>query len=136
MLLFLLNPYSAFSACQISARHCWQSLWSCSWCACSGCTNIIWILHVRDQLPAQNQDEFLKLETWLSDGNDEIMTLNQNHVWNDWNLIRSCFLSCHQCKIMQLLTAKFPYYEKDMGVLFNNYHSTLKSPERTSQTYS
>ena len=29
---------------------------------------------------------------------------------------------------MQSLTAKFPYYEKDMGVLFNHYHSTLEIP--------
>ena len=44
----------------------------------SHCINSISILNARSKLSAQNRDAFLELEDWLSDGDDEILTLNRN----------------------------------------------------------
>lgn len=36
--------------------------------------------HIRDKLPVQNREDFIELEAWLSDGDDEVMTTNRAHL--------------------------------------------------------
>ena len=33
--------------------------------------------HVRDKLPVQKRDDYLELEAWLADGDDEVLTANR-----------------------------------------------------------
>jgi hypothetical protein len=36
--------------------------------------------HIRDKLPIQNREDFLELEAWLTDGEDDVLTVNRTQL--------------------------------------------------------
>lgn len=118
--------------------------------------------HVRDKLPVQKRDDYLELEAWLADGDDEVLTANRAQL-KDFiargsfgttereyvhsallRLFTKKFASCSMSwagakgnkeftlktsKVWELLndvvSAKFPDFQKNMGVHFNKFHKDV-----------
>lgn len=118
--------------------------------------------HIRDKLPVQKREDFLELEAWLTDGDDDLLAVNRAQLREyitrgtfgntDKEFVNSAclrlftkrFAQTHMSwagakrnkeftlktsKVWELLSdvinGKFPNFQKNMAVLFNNFHKDV-----------
>jgi len=118
--------------------------------------------HIRDKLPVQKREDFLELEAWVTNGDDETVSANRAQL-KDYigrgafgtvekeyvhsallRLFTKTFAHCYMSwagakgskeftlktsRVWELLNdvinAKFPNFQKSMGVHFNNFHKDV-----------
>lgn len=118
--------------------------------------------HIRDKLPVQVRQDYLELEAWLTDGDDDVLTVNRSQL-RDFitrgafgtvereyvhsaclrlftkRFARNCMswagakgnkeFTLKTSKVWELLNdvinAKFPNFQKNMAVHFNNFYKDV-----------